>query len=147
MPRLSSAENTVGDCITCFDNNQHNERYKKELEALVGILKLKKGDSFYSLNRVSEKVKKTPFQLKVLKELYKITQFPSTITRNDLSLLIGIPQRSIQVWFQNTRQVNRRNSTEPSKQYDQESEDIPIWILLNIITKIKQENSTEAPIK
>ena len=114
-------------------------KYTRELEALVGILKLKKGNA-HSQNRVSEKIKKTPFQLKVLRELYKITHFPSTTTRNDLSLLINIPQRSIQVWFQNTRQANRRLSNEfVRNSYEIEPDDIPVSTLMEIINKIKMD--------
>lgn len=115
-----------------------------ELEALVGILKLKKGDS-HSLQRVAEKIKKSPLQTKILRELYKITQFPSTTTRNDLSLLIDIPQRSIQVWFQNTRQHKKKSmgnnqvpgSAEAGKLCEQEPEDVPIHVLMEIISYSK----------
>lgn len=120
-------------------NNINNSRHIREMEAIVGILKLKKGNK-HSMHRVSEKIKKSPLQLKVLKELYTITQFPSTQTRNDLSLLIDIPQRSIQVWFQNTRQANRRITfDQPRNSYEIEPDEIPVCVLMDIIAKIKNE--------
>lgn len=92
------------------------------------------------MQRVVEKIKKSPLQLNVLKELFKITQFPSTQTRNDLSLLINIPQRSIQVWFQNTRQASKKGSCDLHRNsYEIEPEDIPVFVLIAIIEKIKCE--------
>ncbi|KAL6121092.1 hypothetical protein NUSPORA_02047 [Nucleospora cyclopteri] len=110
---------------------------KREIEALLGLLKLRKNSNF-SLQRVMEKVKKTPLQKRVLRELYTITQFPSTMTRNDLSLLIGILQRSIQVWFQNMRQTYKKNTSEQMKLVDTEPSDIPVEVLFNIIIRSKK---------
>lgn len=81
----------------------------KELvaDSILGILKLKR------LQRKDigiEKVRKTSLQKRVLQELYKYTDFPSTTTREELALLLGLPYRSIQVWFQNKRQKHRKNS-------------------------------------
>lgn len=115
---------------------------EKELEAVMGILKLKKG--IVMRPGWSEKVKKTPFQIKVLQEIFKITEFPSTGTRKDLSLLLSIPQRSIQVWFQNTRQAKRKHRDSLADQgicahssSDTENEDISLTQLVDIIRSVK----------
>ena len=118
---------------------------ERELEAVIGMLKLRK--SFMWRPSYSEKIKKTPFQIKVLQELFKVTAFPLTATRKDLSLLLSIPPRSIQVWFQNTRQARRRgkamdvlecqksnvNSTET------DNEDISLKRLLEIISMVRKK--------
>lgn len=80
---------------------------EKELEALVGIMMLKNTWRFEDLNI---KFKKSPFQIKVLEKIFKITNFPSSKTRKSLSALLCMPDKSIQVWFQNTRQANKRSN-------------------------------------
>ncbi|KAI5168647.1 hypothetical protein PAEPH01_0300 [Pancytospora epiphaga] len=124
------------------ENSTHTE-LEKELEAAIGILKLKhvtlKPPSF------SEKIKKTPFQVKVLRKLFKITQFPSTATRKDLSILLSIPQRNIQVWFQNMRQARKRHWNSPTRNNknhditcDNSNEDVSICKLIEIIDVVKR---------
>lgn len=119
------------------------ESLEKELEAVMGILKLKKG--IMTQSGWPEKVKKTPFQIKVLQEIFRVTEFPSTSTRKDLSLLLSIPQRSIQVWFQNTRQAKRRQKCAFPSQVisatsssDNENEDISLTQLVEIIKVVKR---------
>ena len=119
-----------------YVRNINLKKSRRELEALLGILKLRKGYE-HGLQRVIEKVKKTPLQKTVLRKLYSITHFPSTSTRSDLSLLLGIPQRSIQVWFQNTRQADKRNPEDLQKIIDHEPDDIPVDVLLNIVISSK----------
>lgn len=82
------------------------EARKNEIEAAIGLLKIS------SLKRRNPgfgvKVKKTNLQQAVLKSVFEITNFPSTETRNELALLLGISQRSVQVWFQNKRQISKK---------------------------------------
>lgn len=82
---------------------------KTEVDAVLGLLKinsLRRRKSYYGM-----KVKKTLLQQSVLKTVYDITNFPSTETRNELALLLGISQRSVQVWFQNKRQICKKKDT------------------------------------
>lgn len=82
---------------------------KTEVDAALGLLKinsLRRRKSYYGM-----KVKKTLLQQSVLKAVYNITNFPSTETRNELALLLGISQRSVQVWFQNKRQICKKKDT------------------------------------
>lgn len=118
---------------------------EKIFEAAIGILKLKNG--IYTGKNWSEKIKKTPFQIQVLQEVYKISEFPSTGTRKDLSILLGIPQRSIQVWFQNTRQAKRKNKDFVDESNilnntigETENDTIPISHIFNIVNKIRRHS-------
>lgn len=79
----------------------------KELlaDSIIGILRLR---NFQRREFSVEKIRKTSLQKRVLQEVYELTDFPSTNTREELALLLGLPHRSIQVWFQNKRQKNRK---------------------------------------
>ncbi|KAI4290809.1 hypothetical protein PAPHI01_0083 [Pancytospora philotis] len=118
------------------DNRRAEER---ELEAALGILKLRHGPqqpaNWY------EKIKKTPFQTQVLREVFKATQFPTPGTRRDLALLLAIPQRCIQIWFQNARQAGRRGrsigSENDSAETIDSAEDITTGRLLSIIEAVR----------
>ncbi|EJW04431.1 hypothetical protein EDEG_00008 [Edhazardia aedis USNM 41457] len=104
--------------------HEYTDRRKLEVDAAIGLLK------FSGLNRrkllVGEKVKKSAYQQNVLRMVYEITNFPSTETRNELALLLGIPQRSIQVWFQNRRQIAKKKE---SKSYDSSSNNKSIGLI------------------
>jgi hypothetical protein len=78
----------------------------KVYDAALGLLKLSmmKGIPF----EVDKKIKKTLFQIKVLERIFEVATLPSTTMQTDLALLLKIPRRSIQVWFQNARQARRR---------------------------------------
>lgn len=78
---------------------------EKEMTALLGILKLRNFGRFEEQN---VKFKKSTFQTKVLECIYEITCFPSSNTRKDLAILLSMPEKSVQVWFQNSRQANKR---------------------------------------
>lgn len=120
---------------------QPDERRALEADALCGLLK------FTGMRRrkhyVGEKVKKSQLQQNALKKVYDITNFPSTETRNELALLLGIPQRSIQVWFQNRRQITRKSKERPlivneynkfvEEKEEEEVFDVPTYILVEII--------------
>jgi hypothetical protein len=79
---------------------------EKIYEAAMGLLKLAmmKSRAFIA----GKKTKKSMFQVRVLEEVFAITELPSTPTQLDLALLLKIPQRSVQIWFQNARQIKKR---------------------------------------
>lgn len=85
--------------MICFNN--------LEIEAIYGLLAI---NSLKKSKRSKIKVKKTQLQQNVLSRIYSITRLPSTKTRNDIALLIGISPRSVQVWFQNRRQCDKSNN-------------------------------------
>ncbi|ORX77651.1 homeobox, partial [Basidiobolus meristosporus CBS 931.73] len=43
-------------------------------------------------------------QLRILKQVFDYTFFPSTELRAELSRVLGMTPRAVQVWFQNKRQ-------------------------------------------
>lgn len=115
---------------------------ERELEAAIGIVKLRHEPQ--DAANWYEKVKKSPFQVKVLREVFKITPFPSIGLRRDLSVLLAIPQRCIQIWFQNTRQAERKGkgsfrhkyaSSPDSSEYS--SDNISSKRLLGIIGSVR----------
>lgn len=58
----------------------------------------------------------SPFQTRVLRKVLQKTAFPSVTLRNNLSKLLGVPSRTIQIWFQNQRQKarqQRQSNAEP----------------------------------
>ncbi|EPR79657.1 Homeobox domain containing protein [Spraguea lophii 42_110] len=126
-----------------------------EVDAAVGLLKL---DYIYRMKSIyGLKTKKTMLQQEVLKEVYKLTSFPSTETRIEMALLLGVTQRSIQVWFQNKRQMAKRKKrfkNEDQEKYvneynkflekninceeQDELYDIPTYTLYKIIVKCEK---------
>lgn len=80
-----------------------------EAESILGLLKMKRtmGDK----QSQSKNYKyKSPYQLKVLYRVYSVTPYPSSETRNDLGILLNMHPRSVQIWFQNTRQNSKDGS-------------------------------------
>lgn len=108
-------------------------RPEKEIQAIMGIMKLR---NTWKFEELTIKFKKSPFQTKVLERIFRITNFPSSATRKDLSLLLSMPEKSIQVWFQNARQANKRmrisNEGENSEIYD-----ISVVQILEIMRSVK----------
>lgn len=115
-----------------------------EAMALIGIMKLKNSTlDPYELKRKQ----KSHRQYKVLEDVFEITMFPTERTKIDIGLLLGIPQRAIQVWFQNRRQRYRNEETgsdesklENNGEYEQLrqlrlTDDISEEKLIEIVTK------------
>ncbi|KAM0673386.1 hypothetical protein GVAV_003075 [Gurleya vavrai] len=110
------------------------ERKSLEADAICALLKftgLRKKKSF-----LGEKIKKSQLQQNVLKKVYDITNFPSTETRNEIALLLSIPQRSVQVWFQNRRQICRKKDKERPGSSSEKG-------LINEYCKFVEENNNE----
>ncbi|KAF9762294.1 Homeobox protein HD-11 [Nosema granulosis] len=78
----------------------------KEWEAALGLLKLNRYKRYDT--RYGRQIRKTRLQTNVLNAVFDITKFPSTSTIVDLALLINIHPKSIQKWFQNTRQTSKK---------------------------------------
>lgn len=89
--------------------NQGSVQTEKELQALSGMVKLRYIDKF---KRKYSKFKKSAFQIKVLKSVYSITSFPSSDTRKDLAILLSIPEKCVQIWFQNARQADKKSKSQ-----------------------------------
>ncbi len=108
---------------------------EKETNALLGIMKLRNVGRFDEQN---VKFKKSAFQTKVLECIYEITQFPSSNTRKDISILLSMPEKSVQVWFQNSRQANKRLKNQPPVQ-NTEAFELTVAQILDIIKDVKAQ--------
>lgn len=108
-------------------------RPEKEIQAVMGIMKLR---NTWKFDEQTIKFKKSPFQTKVLERMFGITNFPSSATRKDLSLLLSMPEKSIQVWFQNARQANKRMKIS-SRGENSEIYDISVAQILEIMRSVK----------
>lgn len=118
-----------------MNSDKDSEKRKAlEADAICGLLK------FTGMRRkrnfVGEKIKKSQLQQNVLKKVYDITNFPSTETRNELALLLSIPQRSVQVWFQNRRQICRKKDRERPGSSSEK-------VLVNEYSKFVEENNED----
>ncbi|KAI8871694.1 DMBXc-paired class homeobox protein, partial [Ramicandelaber brevisporus] len=48
-----------------------------------------------------------PYQTRVLTRVFQYTQLPNTGLRERLGVALGMPARTVQVWFQNQRQKHK----------------------------------------
>merc|ERR1712080_248744 len=111
---------------------------KKEVTACIAMLEL---NNFQRLkNNPVEKFRKNVFQTNFLNNVYKICKFPSTNTRKNIGLIIGVLPRVIQVWFQNKRQKNKNivddESCDFSSEVDEMNTEVSIIKLLIIYENI-----------
>lgn len=74
---------------------------KRNIQAVLGLLKMRGMDK--EADSKNFRIQKNDFQKSVLRDVYKITRFPSKQTREDLALLLNHTNRGIQIWFQNQR--------------------------------------------
>ncbi|EOB12235.1 Homeobox protein HD-11 [Nosema bombycis CQ1] len=88
----------------------------KEWEAALGLLKLNRYKRYDT--RYGRQIRKTRLQTHVLNLVFEITKFPSTSTIVDLALLINIHPKSIQKWFQNTRQTLKKKNKGEDYEYE-----------------------------
>lgn len=122
-----------------------NHLTKKELEyqATLGLVRLKR--TYTNYFDIMHKGRKTLFQSMVLAEVFKLTGYPSTQTKMDISLLIDLSFSTIQIWFQNERRSRRRKLKKQNIEYvDNENEyfEINVLTLFNIVNDVKQKIST-----
>lgn len=115
---------------------------EKIYDAAMGLLKLSmlKSKPF----RVDRKIKKSAFQIKVLERVFALTALPSTSMQTDLALLLKIPQRSVQVWFQNARQARKKRclreegvASEERSNEDCDLQDISVENIVKIIDDVR----------
>lgn len=78
----------------------------RKLEALLGLIKLKNTHEIKKNNinsAINFRIQKSLFQKSVLRDIYKLSKFPSKETREFLALILDHSERGIQIWFQNQR--------------------------------------------
>lgn len=109
----------------------------REVNAALGLLKLirEKEDPKGSYMRT----RKTTFQMMVLKEVFRITQHPSTSTKMDLGLMIRLPFKAIQIWFQNERS-KKENERKMRNRSGTKAENIDPTKLMKIIRKVTERS-------
>ncbi|WUR02790.1 homeobox domain-containing protein 2 [Vairimorpha necatrix] len=78
-------------------------RKEKKVQAALGLCLLKNGTEGLSINRN----KKSKIQCRTLKEVFKLTAYPSSQTKIDLSIMLNLKLKTINVWFQNERQSEK----------------------------------------
>ncbi|EQB59899.1 homeobox domain-containing protein [Vairimorpha apis BRL 01] len=117
-----------------------NIRYNsKEWQSLLGLLKLRRIST--TANKYGKQTRKTRFQTLVLNNVFEISKFPSTSTIIDIALLINVHPKSIQKWFQNTRQMTKKRDI-PIDEYSDSTPtivDIPISTLYMLLVKARRE--------
>ena len=91
----------ITDQIRTSNENKNSNVRKRNIQAVLGLLKMK--NALNENEGKSMRIQKNDFQKKILKEVYKLTKFPSKQTREDLALLLNHTNRGIQIWFQNQR--------------------------------------------
>ncbi|KAK6090508.1 hypothetical protein P3W45_000605 [Vairimorpha bombi] len=82
-------------------------REELHAQATLGLLLMKNGSEGGNTLRS----KKSFIQNLVLKEIFKLTMFPSSQTKIDLSILLNLSRKTINVWFQNERQSEKVSLT------------------------------------
>lgn len=130
----------MNDEISIASNDGDENVRKRNIQGLLGLLKMK---NEYGYNESKTyRVQKNEFQRKILKDVYKITKFPSKQTRDDLALLLNHTNRGIQIWFQNQRNSKDDKSKRQNDSHDtSESEEKPkkttidMSILIDIIER------------
>lgn len=103
------------------------------IQALLGILVLK----HYMNKKNIKKRRKSKFQKTFLQNIFQLTKFPSYETLLDISILLNLDSNSINVWFQNTRHIDKlktlSNKCEKNRIY------ISPLILYRIYSKVFNE--------
>ncbi|CAO3700888.1 unnamed protein product [Rhizopus stolonifer] len=77
------------------------------------------------MSRPRKRTRTSPEQLAILEESFNLNPSPNSRTREQLSLQLGMPERSIQIWFQNRRakvknQAKRTMQVQDKKLYMQQ---------------------------
>lgn len=101
------------------------------IQAALGLIKLNRVGREDDYDFIRNK--KTDFQNTVLKEVFKLTMYPSAQTKNDISILLDLSVRTIQIWFQNERRI-RKNEV---KKTNLDKFEVSALILWRIYTNAK----------
>lgn len=120
------------------DNNKKMSKdlldEEKTIQAALGLVKLVRGEAVIAPGIRGNK--KSQFQNMVLREVFKLTMYPSPQTKIDLGILLNLSEKAIKVWFQNERQNEKLSFTANKNQRAQRFE-ISALILYRIYRKVK----------
>ncbi|KAI5169247.1 hypothetical protein PAEPH01_0566 [Pancytospora epiphaga] len=114
-------------------DDQGDGHTTKDYEAMLGLLKLKRMRKSRRYN-VHGYHYKNELQLQVLNDVLKLTLYPTSQTRNALGILLNLNPRSVQIWFQNARQISERSVRNESKT-QRISKNIDLDTLISIFLK------------
>lgn len=92
---------------------------KRNIQAILGLLKMKNKE--HDVEFKNFRIQKNEFQKNVLRDVFRLTRFPSKQTRDDLALLLNHTNRGIQIWFQNQRN-NREENEDSDAEFNEKSE-------------------------
>ena len=129
-----------------INENKFNYKLKqsrrRNIEALLGLLKLKRGETLYSNKKL--RTHKNEFQRAILTDVFSHTKFPTSEAREDLALILNHTNRGIQIWFQNNRHnynenSNKKNqfesSNSPNEPFKSKKKSIDKSLLCDILEK------------
>lgn len=102
-----SLSSSTSETSSDHSNDTFNSATQISLSTLYTV-KRRQTDTDYDNPNVKPKRKRAnSYQLKVLKETFQQTPFPSSEARRKLAQELGMTPRSVQIWFQNQRQLMR----------------------------------------
>ncbi|KAI4291675.1 hypothetical protein PAPHI01_0949 [Pancytospora philotis] len=90
-----------------MSTDQGGEHSELDYDALLGLLKLRRYHNESAYIGHSYRYK-SMHQLRVLYGILKLTAYPNWQTRDTLGILLNLNPRSIQIWFQNMRQMREK---------------------------------------
>eukprot|EP00866_Antonospora_locustae_P000334 jgi/Antlo1/334/1660 len=112
-------------------------------EAVLGLLLLRS-----TVNRTVERPRseKTSRELSFLEDIFEISCYPDGGTKQVLSLLLGMPPKTIQIWFQNRRRclkstVRRGVLAEKNRKSESQMQNERLYIKMCMDSKLGQQRS------
>lgn len=114
-----------------------NKTLQEELsiQAAFGLLLLK--NKIIASN--SCRKKKSKFQNAMLKEIYSITDYPTQSTKFDISIMLNLSLRAVNVWFQNERQADRIQLNQSNLLSKKLRVDVCVQTLFEIYKNVRKE--------
>lgn len=91
-----------------YPEMQSEKQEERIAEAVIGLLLLKGGHLRDDIRTRNEKTAK---ELEFLEDIFEITSYPDCSTKKTLSLILGMSQKTIQIWFQNKRRCLKAASS------------------------------------
>lgn len=111
------------------------DRQELTIQAALGLVKLSKDGKEDECDFMRNK--KTDFQNTVLKDVFELTMYPSSQTKIDLSIMLDLSTRTIQIWFQNERRNRKEQMAGIKPKQNAEKFEVSALILWRIYDKAK----------
>ncbi|KAF9764295.1 Homeobox protein HD-8 [Nosema granulosis] len=117
---------------------QDINRQELTIQAALGLVKLSKEGKEDECEFMRNK--KTDFQNTVLKDVFDLTMYPSSQTKMDLSIMLDLSTRTIQIWFQNERRNRKEQMASNPSKINTEKFEVSALILWRIYEKAKMKS-------